>query len=199
MSRIQRDEFFLALASLTSRRSTCERRAVGAILVADNRIVSAGYNGSPSGSPHCKDKGCLGETKRGGSCKRTIHAEVNAVLHGIDIGNWNNLVLYCTDEPCLECTKVILTAKIDRVVFLRDYKDKMRDKFIQESSESFDLNYIGQGLIWEKFFDEGAKEITPEQLLRRVSFGKRMSTYLLDRDRKLPSRVDVSRRSTRRR
>ena len=53
------DEYFLEMASLVSKRSTCLRRSVGAVLVREKRILATGYNGAPSGLKHCMEIGCM--------------------------------------------------------------------------------------------------------------------------------------------
>ena len=88
------DEYFLKLAFEVSKRSTCLRRAVGAIIVKDRRILATGYNGVPSGLRHCEETGCLREQlgvpsgQRHEIC-RGLHAEQNAIIqaarYGIDI------------------------------------------------------------------------------------------------------------------
>jgi dCMP deaminase len=95
---------------------------VGAVLTKGNRIIGSGYNGAPMGVRHCTDVGnCL--TFGGIRCRRTIHAEVNAILSagvsGIGIGT-GEVVLYCTLVPCAECLKLCVGAKVDRVVYFSD-------------------------------------------------------------------------------
>ena len=53
------DQYFMDIVELVSRRSTCLRRKVGAILVRDKRILATGYNGPPAGIAHCSETGCL--------------------------------------------------------------------------------------------------------------------------------------------
>ena len=55
------DEYFMDIAILVARRSSCLRRSVGAVLVRENRILTTGYNGAPSGLRHCLELGCLQE------------------------------------------------------------------------------------------------------------------------------------------
>jgi dCMP deaminase len=86
------EEYFMDMASLVSKRSTCKRRAVGAVIVKNNRILATGYNGAPSKIIHCTEAGCLREKlnvpsgERHELC-RGIHAEQNAIIqaayHGI--------------------------------------------------------------------------------------------------------------------
>ncbi|WP_430626492.1 deoxycytidylate deaminase [Sulfobacillus thermotolerans] len=75
--RVSWTEYFGTLSEFVATRSTCPRRAVGAVLVRDHRVIATGYNGAPSGEPHCLDVGCLIENNH---CVRTIHAELNALL-----------------------------------------------------------------------------------------------------------------------
>ena len=51
------DEYFMEIAEIVKTRSTCPRRQVGAVIVKDNRIITTGYNGAPSGLRHCTDIG----------------------------------------------------------------------------------------------------------------------------------------------
>ena len=83
------DEYFLGIAEVVSRRSTCLRAACGAVLVVDGRVASTGYNGAPSGEPHCSREGCA---EIDGHCQRAVHAELNALL-------WAHRT--CGDRPCI--------------------------------------------------------------------------------------------------
>ncbi len=104
---------------MVSTRSTCLRLNVGCVIVAeDNRILATGYNGSPKGLSHCIDDGCL--INEEGRCVRTIHAEINAIL-SIDSLTRKDATLYCTHEPCENCTKVIIQSGIKRVIFRNNY------------------------------------------------------------------------------
>jgi len=125
------DDYFLQMASVVARRSTCLRRHVGALLVHDKRILATGYNGAPAGLPHCEQVGCLRESmgipsgERQELC-RALHAEQNAIiqaaLHGV---NTRDAVLYCTTQPCVTCAKMLINAGVKRVVYRGDYSDKM--------------------------------------------------------------------------
>ena len=121
------DEYFIGIAHLVARRSTCRRRVVGAVLVRDKRILTTGYNGAPSGLPHCLDGTCLREELKIPSGQRDeicrgIHAEQNAVIqagyHGISTAG---ATLYCTTFPCAICAKMMVNAGIKRVVFDEEY------------------------------------------------------------------------------
>jgi len=51
--RLSLDDYFMEIASVVAKRSTCLRNQVGALFVRDKRILSTGYNGAPSGLQHC--------------------------------------------------------------------------------------------------------------------------------------------------
>jgi dCMP deaminase len=124
---------------MVASRSTCRRRKVGAILVKNKRILSTGYNGAPSGVPHCLDVGCLREQmgipsgERHELC-RGLHAEQNAILqaayHGVSIEGAD---LYCTNLPCIICSKMIINAGIQRVYYLEGYADPLGREMLDQA------------------------------------------------------------------
>lgn len=114
-------EYFMEIAKMVATRSTCDRAEVGCLIVNDdNRIVSSGYNGSVSGNPHCDD---VGHTMRDDHCIATIHAEMNALLYcakeGISVKNCS---VYVTHFPCLNCTKALIQAGINKIYYLNGYR-----------------------------------------------------------------------------
>jgi len=111
------DTYFLDIAFEVAERSTCPRRKVGAVVVKDKRIKGTGYNGSASGLAHCTEDGCIVVNNH---CIRTIHAEVNALLECTPEER-KGATIYVTDRPCAECSKLIISTGITRVVFARDY------------------------------------------------------------------------------
>ena len=136
------DEYFLDIVELVSRRSTCRRRAVGAGLVRDKRILATGYNGAPSKLQHCLDIGCLREQLKVPSGERHelcrgLHAEQNAIiqaaLHGV---NTKDSTLYCTNHPCVICAKMIINAGIARIVIRDGYSDKLATDMLKEAGIS---------------------------------------------------------------
>ena len=125
------DDYFMDIAALVARRSTCLRRDVGAVLVRDRRILATGYNGAPSGLHHCLDTGCLREQLRIPSGERHelcrgLHAEQNAIiqaaLHGVSV---KGAQLYCTNHPCVICVKMIINAGIVKITYRDGYLDQM--------------------------------------------------------------------------
>jgi dCMP deaminase len=134
------DEYFMDIAALVSKRSTCLRRGVGAVLVRDRRILSTGYNGAPSGMRHCLDIGCLREQlnipsgERHELC-RGLHAEQNAIIqaafHGVSV---NGSTLYCTNQPCVICSKMIINAGIVHVIVREHYRDDLAEEMLREAT-----------------------------------------------------------------
>ncbi len=91
------------------------------MLVRDQRVVATGYNGSPRGQPHCSDVGCL---MVDGHCKRTVHAEMNALLQCAFYGAVSSGgEMFCTDFPCLDCAKAMVQAGVRAVIYRDSYPD----------------------------------------------------------------------------
>jgi len=138
--RPSHDEYFMEIARVVAKRSTCLRIHVGAVIVKDGQIMSTGYNGAPRGLEHCLDIGCIREKEniahgtRHEMC-RAVHAEQNAIIqaaiHGVSI---EGATVYCTHQPCILCTKMIINGKIKRVVFQNGYPDEMSVKFLKQAN-----------------------------------------------------------------
>jgi dCMP deaminase len=114
------DDYFLDLARATSTRATCSRRKHGAVVVRDRRIVSTGYNGAPSGYPHCEDGACPradSDAPQGQDYESciAIHAEANALLFSSPEER-QGATLYCTGAPCFGCAKLVANSGIAEVV-----------------------------------------------------------------------------------
>lgn len=111
----------MQIAEVSSRRSTCFRRNVGAVIVDQNRhLVSIGYNGSPPGQPHCTGAGCASPIH---GCTKAVHAERNA----LDRLEWDyskkSLTMYVTESPCPACATSIKASGIfGSVFFLHPYR-----------------------------------------------------------------------------
>jgi len=139
------DEYFSQITKQVATRSTCLRRHVGAVIVKNKRILSTGYNGAPSGLPHCAETGCLREQlgipsgQRQEIC-RGLHAEQNAIiqaaLHGVAIAGSD---IYVTHQPCITCAKMIINAGIKRVVCLNTYPDEMARSFLDEANVTLEI------------------------------------------------------------
>ncbi|MFY9175190.1 MAG: cytidine/deoxycytidylate deaminase family protein [Peptococcia bacterium] len=133
------DEYFMEITSVVAQRSTCLRRKVGALLVKDKHILASGYNGAPSGLAHCDKVGCLRDQmgipsgERHELC-RGLHAEQNAIIqsaiHGISIAG---ATIYSTTQPCVLCSKMLINAKIERIVYQGDYPDDLSLTLLKEA------------------------------------------------------------------
>jgi dCMP deaminase len=139
MKRPGWDEYFMEITRLVSRRSTCVRRSVGAVLVKDKNILATGYNGAPSGVVHCLEVGCLRERlavvsgERHELC-RGLHAEQNAIIQAAKHGtNINGSILYCTTLPCVICSKMLINAGIRRIVYEQGYPDQLAEEMMEEA------------------------------------------------------------------
>jgi dCMP deaminase len=138
-SRPDWDSYFMEIAKIVSKRSTCKRRNVGALIVKDKRILSTGYNGAPIGLAHCTDGECLRESlnvaagERHELC-RGLHAEQNAIVqaacHGASI---NGAQLYTTHLPCSICIKMVINAGITTVFYIDGYPDQLAAELMDES------------------------------------------------------------------
>lgn len=122
-SRPDWDHYFMAVARVTAMRSNCDRKLVGAVLVADKRIIATGYNGAPSGLPTCLEVGHqLVDMNGRQSCVRTVHAEQNAIIQCSLVGVPSaGALLYTTASPCLECMKAIIASGISGIVYAERY------------------------------------------------------------------------------
>jgi dCMP deaminase len=137
LERPSADEYFMEIATVVAKRSTCLRNQVGALFVKSKRILSTGYNGAPSGLDHCDLVGCAREGVASGTrhelC-RAVHAEQNAIiqaaLHGISI---EEATLYCTHQPCILCAKMMINARVAKVVYQQSYPDGTALDFLKQA------------------------------------------------------------------
>lgn len=114
-------QYFLQIARLVATRATCDRLHVGCVIVsAENRILATGYNGSIKGKPHCDD---VGHLISNGSCVRTVHAELNAILQAARYGiSLDGSILYVTHSPCSLCQKHIANTGIRKIIYAEAYR-----------------------------------------------------------------------------
>lgn len=116
------DEFWFTLALFYSTRGTCDRLKAACLLVDKNkRLIGAGYNGSLPGDPHCDE---VGHLMVEGHCIRTLHAEVNAIMHSV--GDLEGATAYVLGTPCIDCVKKLLAKKVKRILFTREYDNQAR-------------------------------------------------------------------------
>lgn len=129
----------MEIAQVVSKRSTCVRRQIGAIVVKDKRILTTGYNGAPSGLPHCIELKCMRDElgiasgTRHELC-RALHAEQNAIMQAALYGvSTKGSTLYCTHQPCSLCAKAIINSGVKRVVFQGDYPDDFALEMLEQA------------------------------------------------------------------
>lgn len=140
MERPDNDEYFMEMAMLISKRSTCLRRRVGAVIVKDKRVLSTGYNGSPKGTRHCEELGCIREQMKIPSGTRHelcrgVHAEQNAIIQAAYFGvSVKDSTIYTTTFPCSMCAKILINAGVKEVVYAEGYEDDMSKKLFEETN-----------------------------------------------------------------
>jgi dCMP deaminase len=135
---------FMDTAARFADLSSAKRLQVGAVVVKDNRIISIGYNGMPSGwTNECEKRvytlsGVTEYLDEDGSSYRlvtkdeVIHAEANAILKlARDGESGNGASLFCTHAPCIHCAKLIHGAGIDQVYYRESYRDKLGIDFLE--------------------------------------------------------------------
>lgn len=133
------DDYFIGVAELVKKRSTCLRREVGAVLVKERRILATGYNGAPSGLPHCEQTGCLRQKlnvpsgERHELC-RGLHAEQNVLLQAAMYGvSVKGSKLYVTCVPCSICAKMIVNAGINELIYSDSYPDRIANSLFKKA------------------------------------------------------------------
>ena len=141
MNRLDIHEYYMNIAVQTSLRSTCIRRKVGAIIVKDNRILSTGYNGAPSGLPNCCDdcKRCYRSAHNIPSGQMldmcyAVHAEQNAILNAMKTGeDLRGASLYVNTYPCATCMKLTLQVGIRNIYFIDEYENEFTKNMAKEA------------------------------------------------------------------
>ena len=134
------DQYFLRIAGEVASRSVCLRHQIGAVIVRNKRILTAGYNGPPTGLKHCEVRGgCLRDRRKIPSGTRldedyALHAEANALLqaalHGVST---DGATMYCTHGPCSLCAKLMINAGIKRVVSAKPYPNDFAAELLCEA------------------------------------------------------------------
>ena len=136
----------MSMAELASKRSSCLRRQVGAVIVKNNQVLATGYNGAPKGLPNCCDLGkCLRKEmgipsgERQELC-RAVHAENNAITQcAVNGVSCKGGTLYVTASPCIMCTKQLINGGIIRIVAKEMYPENMGRQMLEESGIIFEL------------------------------------------------------------
>jgi dCMP deaminase len=136
--RLTWHQYFMTITRQVAERSTCNRAKVGAVIVRDKNILATGYNGAPTGMPHCTDVGCLiyqSKTPNGDieeNCFRTIHAEMNAIAQAAKNGSTiKDASIYITHTPCIHCLKVLVNTGIKEIYYEIPYKLHTLEEILQ--------------------------------------------------------------------
>jgi dCMP deaminase len=125
------DKAHMKAAEVYSNLSSAKRLQVGAVIVKDNRIISIGYNGMPSGwTNECESTDEFGNmpvTK-----PEVLHAETNAIAKvARSSESCEGATIYTTHKPCLHCAKLIYQSGIKRVVWKYTYKTNEGVEFLE--------------------------------------------------------------------
>lgn len=133
--QLELDRRYLRMAAIWAENSYCLRRKVGALIIKDQRIISDGYNGTPSGFENvCEDDDNV--TK-----PYVLHAEANAITKVAASSNSSKgATIYITSAPCIECAKLIIQAGIKRVVYSEQYRVDDGCKLLARAG--IELDYI---------------------------------------------------------
>lgn len=116
--RAKKNQYYIDIATHVATRATCNRLRVGCVIVKDDCIISTGYNGAPRGEDHCTD-----EDHKHGYCEKSVHAEVNAILHSVKNNqNLRGASVYLTHSPCDRCAKILHSYGIKNVYFKEAYR-----------------------------------------------------------------------------
>jgi dCMP deaminase len=149
LARPSCDEYLLTIAVDVAARCNCQKRAVGAVITRDSRIISTGYNGTIAKHRNCIDGGCPrcadGRIQSGTELDRCIrlHAEQNALLVAARFGlAVEDSECWVTHEPCLDCTKSLIQAHIEEVTYWQCYPlDADREELRCEMRELGGTNF----------------------------------------------------------
>jgi len=121
----------MQIARTVGTRATCPRASVGCVLVREHRILTTGYNGAPRGVAHCTEVGC---SLVNDHCLRATHAEANAVvqgaLHGVSL---QRATAYCTHQPCINCSKLLISAGVAKIIYEEPYPDELASRLLAEA------------------------------------------------------------------
>lgn len=127
-------DYFFKFAELAAERSSCLSRKVGAVIVKDKQIMATGYNGAPTKTPHCAERGCIRKEQKVPSGTKHelcwgVHAEQNAIIQAARFGTGiDRADLFCTVSPCSICMKMIINAGIENIFFRGLYPDDLAMK-----------------------------------------------------------------------
>ena len=109
-------------------------------MVKGKRILATGYNGVPTGIVHCSEAGCIRESLEINSGERHelcrgLHAEQNVIIQAAYYGVvTKGTTIYSTHKPCIICSKMLINAGIEKIIYLEGYPDPLADKMLEEAN-----------------------------------------------------------------
>jgi dCMP deaminase len=139
MTRSNWDQYFFDIAHIVKSRSTCQTRAVGAVIVNPHtkNIIATGYNGAPRGMPHCDEECASRESGKDYHKCQVIHGEINAIVAAARNGvSTDGADIYLTCTPCKDCAKVLINAGIATVYANGWYSDRTGGEYIEASDNT---------------------------------------------------------------
>lgn len=114
-------EAFMDCAERFAQLSSATRAKVGAIIVKDNRIISIGYNGMPSGWDNVCEEHVVDDVFK--TKPEVLHAETNAIAKvARSSESCEGAALFCTHLPCMDCAKLIYQSGISEVYYRKEYQ-----------------------------------------------------------------------------
>jgi dCMP deaminase len=170
------EQYFMDMTHLVKARGTCPRRTVGAVIVKDKRVLTTGYNGAPRNFPHPIDVGCLRDElqiPRGmvADICPCLHAEQNAIIQAATTGvSIEGADLYCTTQPCTQCSRMVANCGIKRVIFEEEYPDPLAVGILTTSGVEL-WKWDGQAKAARRLEGTNTFEQAQEELRRRFSEG----------------------------
>lgn len=140
INRISRGQMFKEIVLTVSKRSSCLKKQVGALLLKDNRVIAIGYNGVlPNETPEKGLDTITGET-------HTVHAEANIIAYCAKNGiSTNGCTLWVTLSPCEKCAELVIQSGIKRVVYLERYRDTIGIQMMRNNDIDI-INYYDDGM-----------------------------------------------------
>ena len=121
-------EAYMDVAERFAQLSSATRLQVGAIVVKDDRIISIGYNGMPTGWDNC----CEDENNK--SRPEVLHAESNAIAKlAKSPESGEEATIFITHAPCMDCAKLIYQSGISEVYYKTDYRSTQGIEFLNKS------------------------------------------------------------------
>jgi dCMP deaminase len=132
-------DLYMDWATRTAQLSYARRLQVGAIIVKEDRVISMGYNGMPSGwDNNCEDEVILEQDEKFVKALKTkpevLHAETNAISKlAKSSESGDSATIFITHAPCVDCAKLIYQSGINSVFYRSSYRSTDGIEFLKKS------------------------------------------------------------------